>query len=89
MRELGILPSTYALLVYRDPVNIRRMNTAVRLNELIVEHSHNAALVMVNLPGPPDKAGATEEQNCIPAPRKRRESGYCATSVVIYIILGC
>lgn len=68
------------LRTYRDPANIRRMDTAVRLNELIVEHSHNAQLVMVNLPGPPDKAGGNEEQNCIPDSCKKRGSGYCATS---------
>ena len=84
MRELGILPTKYALLVCRDPANIRRMNTAVRLNELIVEHSHNAALVVVNLPGPPDKAGATEEQNCIPAPRQRRERAIGDFSCYVY-----
>lgn len=78
----------HSLLTCRDHANIRRMDTAVRLNELIVEHSHNAQLVMVNLPGPPDKAGATEEQNCIPELCKRRERGYCAILVAYAYILG-
>lgn len=38
------------------------MNTSVKLNELIVTHSHDAALVIVNLPGPP--ANTASEQNC-------------------------
>ncbi|CAG0882391.1 unnamed protein product [Cyprideis torosa] len=32
--------------------NIRRMHTAVRLNEVIVSRSHDAKLVVLNLPGP-------------------------------------
>lgn len=35
--------------------NLRRMNTSVRLNELIVERSHGAKLVVINLPSPPDR----------------------------------
>ena len=43
--------------------NIRRMNTSVKLNELIINKSHDAALVIVNLPGaPPNKQ---DEENCI------------------------
>nr|XP_054748725.1 solute carrier family 12 member 4-like isoform X2 [Lytechinus pictus] len=41
--------------------NVRRMHTAVRLNEKIVEKSHDAHLVILNLPGPPKHAYA--EQN--------------------------
>lgn len=38
-----------------SPNNLRRMNTSVRLNELIVERSHDAKLVVINLPSPPDR----------------------------------
>ena len=43
--------------------NVLRMNTSVKLNELIVTKSHNSALVIVNLPGPPKNRG--DEENCI------------------------
>ena len=43
--------------------NIRRMNTSVKLNELIINKSHDAALVIVNLPGPPPNK--PDEENCI------------------------
>lgn len=33
--------------------NVRRMNTSVKLNELIVNKSHDARLVLLNLPAPP------------------------------------
>lgn len=33
--------------------NVRRMHTAVKLNEAIVSRSHDAKLVILNLPGPP------------------------------------
>ena len=42
------------------------MNTSVKLNELIVNNSHNASLVMVNLPGPPHNPES--DQNCILSP---------------------
>ncbi|XP_022110096.1 solute carrier family 12 member 4-like isoform X1 [Acanthaster planci] len=35
--------------------NVERMNNAVRLNEVIVDRSHKANLVILNLPGPPKK----------------------------------
>lgn len=46
-----------------DTQNVRRMHTAVRLNEVIVEKSHEARLVIINLPGVP-KSSAGDE-NCI------------------------
>lgn len=45
-----------------DSSNVRRMHTAVRLNEAIVERSHAAKLVILNLPGPPKHQAG--EQNC-------------------------
>ena len=58
--------SAEACAVYvcdRDNKNVRRMHTAVRLNEVIVEKSHSASLVFLNMPGPPrNEAG---EENCI------------------------
>ncbi|XP_069797206.1 solute carrier family 12 member 6-like isoform X2 [Narcine bancroftii] len=36
-----------------DHLNVRRMHTAVRLNEVIVNRSHDARLVLLNMPGPP------------------------------------
>ncbi|XP_025076500.1 solute carrier family 12 member 4-like isoform X4 [Pomacea canaliculata] len=43
-----------------DHKNVQRMHTAVRLNEHIVEKSHDAQLVILNLPAPP-KAPAGDE----------------------------
>jgi len=36
-----------------DHSNVRRMHTAVKLNEVIVNKSHEAKLVLLNMPGPP------------------------------------
>jgi len=36
-----------------DAENVRRMHTAVKLNEVIVQRSHDAQLVVLNLPAPP------------------------------------
>ena len=51
------------LPLHRHDDNVRRMNTSVKLNELIVTKSHDASLVIVNLPGPPKRGG--DEENCI------------------------
>ena len=48
---------------FRHEENLRRMNTSVKLNELIVTKSHDSALVIVNLPTPPSKI--EEQENCI------------------------
>uniref|UniRef100_A0A665VG95 Solute carrier family 12 member 6 n=1 Tax=Echeneis naucrates TaxID=173247 RepID=A0A665VG95_ECHNA len=37
----------------RDHSNVRRMHTAVKLNEVIVNKSHDARVVLLNMPGPP------------------------------------
>ncbi|XP_036126087.1 solute carrier family 12 member 6 isoform X6 [Molossus molossus] len=36
-----------------DQSNVRRMHTAVKLNEVVVNKSHEAKLVLLNMPGPP------------------------------------
>merc|ERR1712183_229027 len=41
----------------KESSNVRRMHTAVRLNERIVEKSHEAKLVILNLPSPPKTMG--------------------------------
>lgn len=51
------------LLYPRDQSNVRRMHTAVKLNEVIVNRSHDARLVLLNMPGPPRNTDGDE--NCI------------------------
>ncbi|MBN3272448.1 S12A4 protein, partial [Polyodon spathula] len=46
-----------------DQSNVRRMHTAVKLNEVIVDRSHDAKLVLLNMPGPPRNSDGDE--NCI------------------------
>ena len=43
---------------------MRRMHTAVRLNEAIVNKSHEAKLVILNLPSPPKHIGQDRDSNC-------------------------
>ncbi|CAL8349822.1 unnamed protein product [Merluccius merluccius] len=43
-----------------DQSNVRRMHTAVKLNEVIVNKSHDARIVLLNMPGPPRDAGGDE-----------------------------
>lgn len=40
------------------------MHTAVKLNEVIVNKSHDAQLVILNLPGPPKDTRLERESNC-------------------------
>lgn len=47
----------------RDHSNVRRMHTAVKLNEVIVNRSHDARIVLLNMPGPPRNTEGDE--NCI------------------------
>ena len=53
---------TSAFSLFRHEENVRRMNTSVKLNELIVTKSHDSSLVIINLPGPPNNPN--EEENC-------------------------
>lgn len=46
-----------------DEGNVRRMHTAVKLNEVIVNRSHDAQLVILNLPGPPKDTKMERESN--------------------------
>ncbi|MGH0148127.1 UNVERIFIED_CONTAM: hypothetical protein FKN15_071012 [Acipenser sinensis] len=46
-----------------DQSNVRRMHTAVKLNEVILNKSHDARLVLLNMPGPPRNPEGDE--NCI------------------------
>lgn len=49
---------------FSDEGNVRRMHTAVKLNEVIVNKSHDAQLVILNLPGPPRDSKIERESNC-------------------------
>lgn len=60
MKSKGLLH-----FVIRDEGNVRRMHTAVKLNEVIVNKSHDAQLVILNLPGPPRDTKMEREANCI------------------------
>uniref|UniRef100_A0A8C5SHC0 Solute carrier family 12 member 4 n=1 Tax=Laticauda laticaudata TaxID=8630 RepID=A0A8C5SHC0_LATLA len=40
--------------------NVRRMHTAVKLNEVIINRSHDARLVLLNMPGPPKNTEGDE-----------------------------
>uniref|UniRef100_A0A673W5B2 Solute carrier family 12 member 6 n=1 Tax=Salmo trutta TaxID=8032 RepID=A0A673W5B2_SALTR len=51
------------LSIRPDHSNVRRMHTAVKLNEVIVNKSHDARLVLLNMPGPPRNPAGDE--NCI------------------------
>ena len=54
---------------FRENANVRRMHTAVKLNEAIVSRSHDAKLVILNLPGPPKTMVEDSDYSCkCPAP---------------------
>ncbi|KZC06268.1 Solute carrier family 12 member 6 [Dufourea novaeangliae] len=46
-----------------DEGDVRRMHTSVKLNEVIVNKSHDAQLVILNLPGPPRDTRMERESN--------------------------
>ncbi len=50
-------------LFHSDTTNVRRMHTAVKLNEVIVNKSHAAKLVVLNLPGLPRVPSADYEHH--------------------------
>lgn len=50
-----------------DAENVRRMHTAVKLNEVITQRSHEAQLVVLNLPSPPKITGPAGGSNCTTA----------------------
>ncbi|RXN38997.1 solute carrier family 12 member 7-like isoform X4 [Labeo rohita] len=46
-----------------DQTNVRRMHTAVKLNEVVVRKSQGAQLVLLNMPGPPKNKGGDENSS--------------------------
>ncbi|XP_059352161.1 solute carrier family 12 member 4-like isoform X6 [Daphnia carinata] len=52
-RPTPVAKSKKETLQEPDADNVRRMHTAVKLNEVIVQRSHDAQLVVLNLPSPP------------------------------------
>ncbi|RXN36171.1 solute carrier family 12 member 6 isoform X1 [Labeo rohita] len=54
------LYSSSQVIKNRDHSNVRRMHTAVKLNEVIVNKSHDARLVLLNMPGPPKNTDGDE-----------------------------
>lgn len=52
-----------SVFFYSNQSNVRRMHTAVRLNEVVLKNSRESQLVLLNMPGPPkNKKG---DENCI------------------------
>lgn len=47
-----------------DETNVRRMHTALTLNEAILNRSKSAKLVIINLPGAPKSSSPEAENNC-------------------------
>lgn len=47
-----------------DEANVRRMQTALALNEAILKRSRAAKLLIINLPGAPKDSTAEAENNC-------------------------
>lgn len=47
-----------------NETNVRRMHTALTLNEAILKRSKSAKLVIINLPGAPKDSTSEAENNC-------------------------
>lgn len=68
VNHLSVGPPAPEKLKHLDSIqpensNVRRMHTAVKLNESIVNKSHEAKLVLLNLPGPPKVAGKDKDSS--------------------------
>ncbi|XP_048461945.1 solute carrier family 12 member 4 [Rhincodon typus] len=61
-RTRATTPNSFRELISIKPdqSNVRRMHTAVKLNEVIVNKSHDAKLVLLNMPGPPKNQDGDE-----------------------------
>ncbi|KAI9564397.1 hypothetical protein GHT06_008136 [Daphnia sinensis] len=55
-RPTPVAKSKKETLQEPDVENVRRMHTAVKLNEVIMQRSHDAKLVVLNLPSPPKQS---------------------------------
>uniref|UniRef100_A0A8C9XNH1 Solute carrier family 12 member 4 n=1 Tax=Sander lucioperca TaxID=283035 RepID=A0A8C9XNH1_SANLU len=60
MRLSGAERQREVCFFFVDQSNVRRMHTAVKLNEVIVNRSHDARLVLLNMPGPPRNTDGDE-----------------------------
>ncbi|KAG7203194.1 hypothetical protein KM043_010300 [Ampulex compressa] len=56
-------PESKKATITPDEGDVRRMHTSVKLNEVIVNKSHDAQLVILNLPGPPRDTKMERESN--------------------------
>lgn len=61
--RLNAAPPPLLCLRPRNQFNVRRMHTALKLNEVILKKSSEAKLVLLNMPGPP--RNRTGDENCI------------------------
>jgi potassium/chloride transporter 4/5/6 len=62
----NVTPTAFAanlLTLKPDEANVRRMHTAVKLNQVIHDHSHASKLVVLNLPGLPKAITAETEHH--------------------------
>ncbi|XP_051884675.1 solute carrier family 12 member 4 [Pristis pectinata] len=61
-RSRAATPNSFRELISIKPdqSNVRRMHTAVKLNEVIVNRSHDSKLVLLNMPGPPKNQDGDE-----------------------------